>query len=155
MRNENYDFLPVPLDTLPSSWPYDQDAVATFARPLLAAWGGLCTNFTLFTPIFGGDNDMHHYDFLGRKHVQACLNVPLYNLVSIFKLLPAGIKMRLIVFVSSSCVPWLRWMPILSPASVRVEAGSRYRHSCSSVGRATTSTTKLRDAGRDTWIDLC
>ena len=76
--------------------PYASTNGRDFRVSLLAAWGGLCANFTLFTLIFGGDNDMHHYDFSGRKHIRACRNVLLYNLVLIIKLLLAGIKMGLI-----------------------------------------------------------
>ena len=67
--------------------------VATFARPLLAAWGGLYANFTLFTPIFGANDGMHNYDFSGIYHIRTHRNDRFYRLVFFSELLLLGIKM--------------------------------------------------------------
>lgn len=62
---------------------------------MLAVWCGLCANFTLFAPIFGGDNNTHYYKYLGNKPLRFGRNILLCYLVCILNMYLAGIKMCL------------------------------------------------------------
>ena len=64
-----------------------------YAGCILAALGGLCTNFTLFAPIFNDNTDMHSYHFSGYDRIRFCHNDLLYNFISISNPSLVGTKM--------------------------------------------------------------
>jgi hypothetical protein len=108
-----------------SSWAWTSTNGRDFRVPMLAAWDGLCANITFSTLVFGGDNKIHLYNFPGWKHIRAFRNVPLYNLVSIFELLPADIKMVLLKWYWNNPVYEL-WIELQSQFDEREGRSSCY-----------------------------